>query len=259
MARRPEARPPVGEPASRDDSQDVAAPPRTAQAVVSEQLRAEILTGSLPAGSRLVHADVAQRLGTSTTPVREAVRQLASEGLLRVDAHRTVTVPTPSLAELAEIYEVRRLLEEAAIAKVVERVTDEQLDRAAQLVAEMDDVGEGEVGRWVSLNRRFHATLLEACQSPRLVGLIANLLDLSMLYVGVSLRADPVRLRRANAEHVEILAACRARDEARARSIVGQHLKATLTLGQRYLERGDQPGEQEKPGSSGRPGERSDA
>src|SRR5882724_3312464 len=113
--------------------------PGTRAAVVARELRTLILSGEIPPGNHLRQAEIARRFGVSTTPVREAFVALAREGLVRRDAHRGVVVFSPSLSELAEIYEMRAALESlatelaattlsarelAAIARVVERMRD---------------------------------------------------------------------------------------------------------------------------------------
>jgi DNA-binding GntR family transcriptional regulator len=83
---------------------------RTAQAYVRDSIRSAIFAGQIEAGDRLVQADIAQQLDVSTTPVREALRELATEGLLRLDAHHGAVVRDLDPVELQEIHELRRLL-----------------------------------------------------------------------------------------------------------------------------------------------------
>ncbi|MFD0478644.1 GntR family transcriptional regulator [Nonomuraea thailandensis] len=139
-------------------------PARTAHAFVYETLRRAILGGDLPLGYRLVQADIAAQLKVSITPVREALRDLAGEGLIRIDAHKGAMLREFDLSEVREIYELRRMLEPVSIRKAVERITDDEIDRAEGLRRRMRD--ELDPGEWVELNRRFHAVFGDAAARP---------------------------------------------------------------------------------------------
>src|SRR3990172_7576448 len=158
---------------------------RTAQAAVAEMLRTEILSGQLQAGGRLLQADVAERFDTSTTPVREALRQLISEGLLDGDPHRGVTVHETSVGELQELYEIRMVLEPFGIAATVGNIPPAELERADHLVGLMES--RGDPAEWTLLNAEFHATLAAAARRPRLTSILNNLRNLSAIYVAESI------------------------------------------------------------------------
>src|SRR5437870_2526894 len=100
---------------------------RTAQAHIVERLRQEILSGRIPPGTRLTQAELAKRMETSTTPVREAVRELSAEGLVRISPHREVIVHEPTRLELEEIYELRVLLEPLSVIKAAKIITPSQV------------------------------------------------------------------------------------------------------------------------------------
>jgi DNA-binding GntR family transcriptional regulator len=211
------------------------APPihRTAQAAVAERLRAEILTGALRPGARLLQSAVAVRMGTSTTPVREALRELAVEGLLDVDAHRGVIVHEPTAEELEEVYAIRLLLEPASIAKTAQAITEHDLRRAEEILERMER--EPDPGSWAWLNREFHGLLAEASRSPLLSQTLANLRNRSALYVALCLQGNPRRLATGNQEHRRLLEACRAGDADGAVDTVRTHLESTLSLAVDYL------------------------
>jgi DNA-binding GntR family transcriptional regulator len=188
-------------------------PARTAHAFVYETLRRAILGGDLPLGYRLVQADIAAQLKVSITPVREALRDLAGEGLIRIDAHKGAMLREFDLSEVREIHELRRMLEPVSIRKAVERITDDELDP----------------GEWVELNRRFHAVFGDAAGSPRLCAILKGLRDGAAVYVGLSLRGQE-RARRAEADrdHRELVTAFRRRRAEEAVEIVLRHLDATM-------------------------------
>src|SRR5918992_3876036 len=103
---------------------------RTAQERVEEALRQAILGGELSPGEPLVLDDLSDQLGVSRTPIREAMRALASEGLIDMDSFRSATVHTPSLEEAREIYDLRLVLDPIAVRRAVERITPEEIETA---------------------------------------------------------------------------------------------------------------------------------
>jgi DNA-binding GntR family transcriptional regulator len=200
---------------------------------VADRLRTEILAGLLPPGNRLLQTAVAQRMRTSTTPVREALRELAAEGLLDGDPHRGFVVHNPTQEELAELYELRMLLEPASIAKTAERIGPEELAAAERLLDAMD--GEENSARWAILNRDFHALLAAASGRPLTTAVLSNLRDRASVYVALSLHGSRERLRASNSQHREILRACRARDAERAREVTVAHLHTTVDEARPHL------------------------
>lgn len=136
---------------------------RTAQELVRDTLRTAILNGEIPAGTRLVQADLAEQLQVSTTPVREALRSLAAEGLVKLDAHRGAVVRRLDDTEVLEIFELRCLLEPAVLERAISRISDEQIDETAAIEAELS--AETDPARWSQLNRQFHGVFMTAAQS----------------------------------------------------------------------------------------------
>jgi DNA-binding GntR family transcriptional regulator len=111
--------------------------PRTMSAEVADMLRTAIRNGSLPAGTRLVEQDVAEKLGVSRVPVREAIQVLVEEGLVRKSPHRGAYVYLPSITEIDEISSLRVVLERFVVERVIERWNDEHQQRLLRIVGEM--------------------------------------------------------------------------------------------------------------------------
>jgi DNA-binding GntR family transcriptional regulator len=208
-------------------------PYRTAQAVVADRLRRAVLSGQMPPGSRLLQAVVAAEMRTSTTPVREAMRELAGEGLLDLDPHRGVVVHQPSVGELQEIYRIRSLLEPVAIAATVENITPEQLLLAEQVLDLMER--QTDIAEWALLNATYHSILAEASGLPILTSMLEKLRNLSTLYIAAFVESHPDRIQEANKEHRALLEACKARDVGRAQELEVAHLEHTLVIGEAHL------------------------
>lgn len=198
----------------------------TAYEHVRATLRAAVLDGSLPGGARLVQTELAGALGVSTTPVREALRDLAKEGLVVFDPHRGALVRRLDIDEVREIYQLRMTLEPLMVARMMGRLEDAQLDHAGALCERM--LHEDDLGSWVDLNREFHAVFSEPDRGSRLAEILASLRDSAAAYVAVSLEARPRQVPEANAEHGQLLEIYRRRDEEAAVSLTVQHLQSTL-------------------------------
>ncbi|MQA95279.1 MAG: FCD domain-containing protein [Streptosporangiales bacterium] len=203
-----------------------AQPRRTTHQFVRETLRRAILGGALAGGARLVQTDIAEQLQVSTTPVREALRDLAADGLIRFDPHRGAVVRELDLAELMEIYEIRKALEPLAIRKAAKRITPEQLAEAEALQDKMD--AETDPGAWTELNGRFHRVLESASGAARLESIVKTVQDASAIYVAHCLDVQPARMRGGNREHRRLIAALRAGDGDRAARVLVEHLDKTL-------------------------------
>ena len=205
--------------------------PRTAHEYVKDSLRQAILRGTIPGGSRLVQKDVARELQVSTTPVREALRDLATEGLIRLDPHRGAIVHRLSYEETREIHDICKLLEPEAMKQATKCVTQETLEEAEALIAQMAD--EEDPGRWADLNRQFHGVVIQDIKSKYLIDILRTLRDTAAMYVGVAIQERPGQTDDANADHREILHVLREGNARRAGELSRRHLDLTLrTLGE---------------------------
>jgi DNA-binding GntR family transcriptional regulator len=194
----------------------------TATRNLFDRLRQEILTGQLPYGTRLRQAEVATRFGMSTTPVREAFRELAALGLVVIHPHRGAIVHRPSAHELSHIYETRMLLEPTSVAWSAPRISNEAIEEARKLIQQMKEVSTPAVG--VDMNRRFHSLIAGACGNELLERMTINLLDLSTPYLVWFRENTQEEFERQAAEHEDILRACEQRDPAAAFKASMRHL-----------------------------------
>ncbi|MPZ88459.1 MAG: FCD domain-containing protein [Nitriliruptorales bacterium] len=199
---------------------------RTAHELVRDTLRGAILSGALPGGRRLVQAEIAEQLQVSTTPVREALRDLATEGLIRLDPHRGAIVQQLTYEEIQDIHDLCRLLEPEAMQRAARHPTPALIDRARMLSEEMER--EDDTGRWADLNRQFHAVLAQGSQSPRLIALLKGLRDSAAPYVGLALQRRPEHVHQANHDHRELLEALEQGDGERLAELADRHLHLTI-------------------------------
>jgi DNA-binding GntR family transcriptional regulator len=171
---------------------------------------------------------VAKELGLSTTPVREALRTLASEGLVDFDANRGAVVREVRKEEMEEIVWLRRILEPECIRLATERASEEVLDQADELATAMTE--ERDLGRWTSMNRAFHSLLFEGSQSPWLISLLVTLRSASAIYVAASLRNAPEPMAPGNREHRELIEAMRNRDVEAAARVATRHVTSLFEV-----------------------------
>ena len=205
---------------------DILDAPRTVAGLVAERLRAQIVAGELPAGSKLRQVEIARRFDVSTTPVREPLAALQREGLVRLHPQRGAVVFLPSVQDLREHYEIRAALEAVAAARTAERFEKEWAKPLEALLREMRNGPPA--SRYIELNQRFHTHLYEHSERPRLVEMIAALRDASSAYLHIYRAADDFPVKRLDAEHRRILAACVARDPVEAAAATREHLENTV-------------------------------
>lgn len=202
------------------------APRVTAVELVRGTLRAAIVRGDLPGGARLVQTEIAQQLDVSTTPVREAMRDLASEGLIVLDTHRIGTVRKPDWEEMIEIAEVRKSLEPVAVRRAMANITKDEMDLAKVLADELAE--EQEVGSWVEINIKFHSIFHRATRTVRLSSVLSTLEEAGGVFVAQAQTLHPEIRKRAVAEHYALIDAYRADDLETAVNIGLSHINHPL-------------------------------
>ncbi|WP_087725892.1 GntR family transcriptional regulator [Pandoraea sp. PE-S2T-3] len=200
----------------------------TAYQYAIETLRTEILQGKLKAGDRLRQDDLARRLEMSTTPVREALRTLVSEGLVFFDVHRGAVVRGLTIDDVNELYRLRKTLEPMMAEQAMATLREDDIAQAEALHLEM--VATSDVVKWTELNQAFHAALWASQDESRLAHLIKTLRDASGPYIALSLYMRPVHVDVSNQEHQKMLDEYRARDITACRRHTVDHLDATLHI-----------------------------
>jgi DNA-binding GntR family transcriptional regulator len=201
---------------------------------VLNQLRHEILNGRLAGGTRLHQADLAKAYGVSISPVREALRELAADGLVDINPFSGAVVHSPTLRELEDVYQVRVELIPLTVQMAVDNITGEELHQAEQLIRLMDD--DAEPDPWVSNNAKLHHILEDACRNDQLAGIMHRLADLSQVYVAMCERATN-RRSHANRVHRLILDAYRRRDVNLAIIQTLEHINDTQEMARAEFKR----------------------
>lgn len=186
----------------------------------------EIRDGALAPGARLRETELAERLGISRTPVREAIRQLEADGLVVHLPRQGATIRSLDHAEVVELYEMRAVLEGTAARLAARAASDIELAELVALNAELASATAGPQAR--EMNRQFHRTLIEAARNRFLVKAMSAL-QKTLLILGPTTLAEPSRAVSAVDEHGAVLAALQARDGAAAELAMRRHVEAALS------------------------------
>lgn len=191
-------------------------------------LKKGIITGDLQPGERLKELEIAQSLGASRTPVREALSRLEQEGLVQPFPSGGLTVVKLSANDVKEIYGLLRVLETYGIRLAAERATAKQLERLEQLCSRAEQLGAQDIDRLIELNGRFHELLIEITAHRRLKELVGQLRTALQPYrIVTMLRPDfhgsPQFRDLMVHQHSEIAKALRDRNVDRLVDLVVEH------------------------------------
>lgn len=202
-----------------------------ASSLAYDTVRQLILDGGFQPGERLLEEELAQRVGVSRTSIRDCLRRLAGEGLIRTEANRGTFVTEYTSAEVDEVFQLRAVLEGHATALAAVHGRPEHWDAMAELATEIDrqlaTPAETDAQRFAQFqvsNTRFHDILLQASGSRRLQELTRSLIELPLVTIKQHAWPGEVRIRRSNEQHWELLEALRAGDPLLARLRVQAHI-----------------------------------
>ena len=192
--------------------------------VVFNTLRRAILKGELKPGERLMEIALADKLGVSRTPIREAIRKLELEGLVVMAPRKGAKVASITERDLSDVLEVRKGMEVLAISLACKRITGEELEKLETIEQSFQKLIEsGNLTELAEMDVKFHDTIYQATNNQRLVQLLNNLREQMYRYRMEYLKDIAVRRTLAE-EHKAICRALRERDEQQAEQYVSIHI-----------------------------------
>lgn len=204
---------------------------RPLRELVFEQLRTSILNGNLKPGERLMEIDLAEKLGVSRTPIREAIRKLELEGLVVMEVRKGAYVADVSIKETLDILEVRSVLEGLAASLAAKRITDEELENLHNVFEEFNQaVAENDTQKMIEKDTLFHNLIFEATRNKKLMQMVNSLQEL-VLRFRVTYFTEFARAKEMPAEHQLIYRSILNRDPIAAQKNGQYHidmLKETL-------------------------------
>jgi DNA-binding GntR family transcriptional regulator len=187
-----------------------------------QRIISEIRNGALLPGDRLTETDLANRLGISRTPVREAIRLLEADDLVAHTPRRGATIRALGHAEISELYDMRAVLEGAAAQFAARAASEVELNELQSIHDAMCAADTAE-DRYL-LNQQFHAALLDSARNRFLIKAVgAN--QKTLFILGRSTMEEGGRTELALAEHAEILTALKTRDPERAGAAMRTHIE----------------------------------
>jgi len=192
--------------------------------IVYETLRDAIINQILKPGERLMEIQLADEMGVSRTPVREAIRKLELEGLIVMVPRRGAYVAGISMKDIHEVFEVRGALEALAAKLAAERITNEELEEMERrLVQEAEETVANNLRSIVEIDTSFHELLYKAARNSRLIQFINNLQEQLHRFRSASL-ARPGRSKTALEEHKKIVEALAERNAKLAEKLAIEHI-----------------------------------
>ena len=199
-----------------------------------DALRDMVINGTIPTGSRINEAELAENLGISRGPLREAIQRVGAEGLIEFRRNRGAFVREIAVDDIRLIYEVRDALESAAAKRAARVATDAEIAELQRQVAQVDDMLASSKGRKsdphaqiLELTNDFHVTVLDVCQNPYLQRYGS---DLHIQLRVARLHSEPSmeRAKQVVDEHRVIVDAIARRDGPAASRAMSKHLKSSL-------------------------------
>lgn len=193
--------------------------------IVSDVLRQAIKDGGLKPGERLMEIQLAEELGVSRTPIREAIRKLEQEGFVVMVPRRGTYVADISLKDISQVFEIRGALEELAAGLAAERITAEELDGLKRIVADIDEyMANDDFEKIVDADVRFHDILYQASRNQRLVDILQNLREQMLRFRSISMHY-PGRLAATWEEHRQMVESIAGHNGAMARKVAKKHME----------------------------------
>lgn len=200
--------------------------PQTRTAYVVEVIRERILNGQIVAGQALRQIAIAAELGVSQIPVREALLQLAAEGLVDFVPHKGAVALALTAAEILELTHLRALLETDLLRTAIPNLSSVHLEQASAVLDQFEALLESgrEVACWGDLNSQFHTAIYSAANRPASMQLVENLQRKADRYIRLQLLLTD-RIPQAQSEHRELLTLCQEQEIEAATSLLNRHIR----------------------------------
>lgn len=209
-----------------------------AEDTVYDRLRADIVGGAIPTGRRLVAADLAERYGSSTNPVREALQQLRGEGLVEILPNRGARVREVSADFIRDVAEIEQLIEPYLTRAFVRVALPEDIDRLSAIQSEIEANDFADLALHHRLDHRFHQTIYDVHYNRQADAVWKRnraLIDA----VGHRFTVSPARQAQVKDEHRALIGAIRAGDENEAARIVAAHVRGSALHLMEHIARAD--------------------
>lgn len=194
-----------------------------------EEIRKRLLRGEYAPGVRLSESELSEVCGVSRTPVREALRRLALEYFVKIEPNRGAFVIDWSREDIADMFEMRSMLEGLAARKAAAKATDKHISQMTDIIIKIDTLaqisGPEVIASFLALNREFHDVVFSASGSPRLTEIISRFVEQAVV-ARTAAQFTPADILRSNQHHKELLSAIRSRNGVLAETVMRVHILA---------------------------------
>ena len=198
---------------------------KTLHEEIADNLREMIMSGELREGDKIKENELCELMGISKTPLREALRVLSAEGLIRLIPNRGSFVTTPTFEEIKEMFDVMSVLEGVCARTAAEKMNSADLKKLEQLHNKLEtQYKRRDQKEYIHLNNSYHALVQEMAGNKTLNQIVNGLRQKILLYRFQSLNL-PGRFEKSIQEHRQLLAAFRKKDPEKAEMLMKSHLK----------------------------------
>lgn len=194
-------------------------------------LKARIIKGDLKTGKKLLENKIAKQLGVSRTPVREAIKGLAAEGLVKLNPNQGVIIINVSIKDVKEVLQIRRVLEGFAASIAAEKTSQEETSKLEGIIKKMSSAiskPKPDTVTYSELNAEFHNLIMNVCGNKRLMEICNGLSNSDHRFRIRALRVNSERLKYSLEEHQKIVEALKRRDAEQATRLRQKHAENIL-------------------------------
>jgi len=191
-------------------------------------IKSGIIDGSLKSGSKLLEVKIAKQMGISRTPIREALRELAAKGFVKMVPNQGIIVSSDSIEDIQEVIQIRSVLEGLAARLAVVMINSEEISNLEKLLEQMKKfVEKNDPLRFGEVDAEFHNIIVDNCGNNRLIQMRKNITEQAHRYRIKSLNVSG-RLKRSMEEHRKIIEAFKKRDSEKADKFLRKHIENSL-------------------------------
>jgi len=195
---------------------------------VYRALKTEIIKGSLKPGTKLSEGKIAEQTGVSRTPVREALKELAAEGFVKMNPNQAVVVSSASVEDIQEVLQIRGVLEGLAARLAIKMISEEEIKELEKYQKQMEYyTKKDDVLAFSEMDAEFHELILNICGNNKLIQIRKNISDQAHRYRIRSL-SIPGRLKYSLKEHQEIVEALKRKNAEQADRLSQKHIENVL-------------------------------
>lgn len=198
--------------------------------MVYDELKMQILTGAIVPGTRMMEVELAEQMGVSRTPIREAIRKLEKEGLVTIEPRRGAYASMISADDMVEVLVVRQNLEGLAAYLAATNMSEEQISELKTIAKNyVDAIDRGATDEMISYDTMFHRCIVEACENKVLLKMIEQLQELVLRFRYIYYD-NYARVEKMPSEHKLILEGIESRDSEKAREASMTHIEGMINM-----------------------------